>query len=206
MERLSAQMAADFTLYYSVVLAWALNIFFFSRFAAAWYRREPSKTRALLALAAVAVPAAAMAFFLPPRAGYDNNHDFLCLGSDFFTTRPRMLLYFKEVSPLFTDAVSDLLSNYSLAGVLWKNRALRSFRGAAAPGRRPDGQRGRRGFLRAEFPGPAQRLGLRYHQLQRLHLAAFPAGRYRRLRRRRPRDRGAGLDDQFHGAGDQRPF
>jgi len=124
MERLSAQMAADFTLYYSVVLAWALNIFFFSRFAAAWYRREPSKTRALLALAAVAVPAAAMAFFLPPRAGYDNNHDFLCLGSDFFTTRPRMLLYFKEVSPLFTDAVSDLLSNYSLAGVLWKNRAL----------------------------------------------------------------------------------
>ena len=76
------------------------------------------------ALAALAV---GVMFFLPARGGYDNNHDFLCLGQEFFTSRPGILLTFKEVSPLFTDGISDYASGKSIFAVLWKNRLLPVF-------------------------------------------------------------------------------
>jgi len=114
----------EYLLQYSVILSWAANLFFLGKFALAWWRGEPSRRNALLALAAVAVPATLAAFLLPPRGGYDNNHDFLSLGTTFFTTRPLVFPLFKEYSPLFTDGVSDVLSGFSLQAVLWKNRLL----------------------------------------------------------------------------------
>jgi hypothetical protein len=114
----------EYLFQYSVILSWALNICFLAKFAADWWRKEPSRRNALLALAAIAVPAAIAAFLLPPRGGYDNNHDFLCLGTTFFTGRPLVSPLFKEYSPLFTDGLVDLLSGYSLQALLWKNRLL----------------------------------------------------------------------------------
>lgn len=117
-------MIREYLLQYGVILSWALNLFFLGKFAAGWWRREPSRRNALLALAAIAVPAAVAAFLLPPRGGYDNNHDFLCLGTTFFTRRPLVFPLFKEYSPLFTDGLADALSGYSLRALLWKNRLL----------------------------------------------------------------------------------
>ena len=114
----------EYLLQYSVILSWALNLFFLWRFSRDWWRREPSRAGCLLALAAVAVPAVVAAFLLPPRGGYDNNHDFLCLGTTFFTGRPVVFPLFKEYSPLFTDGLTDLLSGFSLQAILWKNRLL----------------------------------------------------------------------------------
>ena len=111
-------------LYYGLILCWALNIFFLARFALRWHRGEPSRLRAWLWLGAIAVLAAALAAALPARGGYDNNHDFMCLGREFFSLHPGILLTFKETSPLFTDSVSDFLSGNSLAALLWKNRLL----------------------------------------------------------------------------------
>lgn len=112
------------SLYYAVVVCWCLNILFLAKFALDWHKREPARLKAWLALAAVAVPAIAITFFLPARGGYDNNHDFLCIGQKFFTLQPAGLLSFKELSPLFTDGISDILSGYSLSAILWKNRLL----------------------------------------------------------------------------------
>lgn len=114
----------EYLLQYSVIISWALNIFFLLKFSREWWRGEPARGGALLALAAVAVPATITAFLLPPRGGYDNNHDFLCLGTTFFTSRPLVFPLFKEYSPLFTDGVVDILSGFSLQAVLWKNRLL----------------------------------------------------------------------------------
>ncbi|MEI7528517.1 MAG: hypothetical protein WCK76_06200 [Elusimicrobiota bacterium] len=117
-------MALDGFLYYSVLACWAADLYFLAGFAYRWHKNEPFRLRSWLALAAVAVPAVAIVCFLPARGGYDNNHDFLCLGRRFFSDPPRILLYFKELSPLFTDGVSDVLSGYSLTAILWKNRLL----------------------------------------------------------------------------------
>lgn len=114
----------EYLLQYSVILCWAVNLFFLGKFAINWWRNEPSRGSALLALAAVAVPATIAAFLLPARGGYDNNHDFLSLGTTFFTGRPLVYNLFKEYSPLFTDGISDILSGCSLQAVLWKNRLL----------------------------------------------------------------------------------
>ncbi|MCX5792345.1 MAG: hypothetical protein NTY45_09060 [Elusimicrobia bacterium] len=117
-------MALDVILYYSVPACWAAVVFFLAQFARRWHESEPDRLRAWLALAAVAVPAVALSCFLPARGGYDNNHDFLCLGRSFFSDPPRLLLNFKELSPLFTDGLSDILSGNSLSAILWKNRLL----------------------------------------------------------------------------------
>lgn len=114
----------EYLLQYSVILSWAANLFFLGKFAAEWWRGEPSRRNALLALAAVAAPAVLAACLLPPRGGYDNDHDFLCLGTTFFTGRPLVFPLFKEYSPLFTDGLADALSGCSLRAVLWKNRLL----------------------------------------------------------------------------------
>lgn len=114
----------EYFLQYSVILSWAVSLLFLGKFAMDWWRSEPSRGNALLVLAAIAVPAVLAAFFLPPRGGYDNNHDYLSLGTTFFTTRPLVFPLFKEYSPLFTDGLADLLSGFSLRGVLWKNRLL----------------------------------------------------------------------------------
>lgn len=114
----------EYFLHYSVVLAWAVSLLFLGKFAMDWWRGEPSRGKALLALAAIAVPAVLAAFFLPPRGGYDNNHDYMSLGTTFFTARPLVFPLFKEYSPLFTDGLTDLLSGFSLRAVLWKNRLL----------------------------------------------------------------------------------
>ncbi len=120
-------MAYDYFLHYSVILCWGLNLFFLYRSARDWHGLEPSRAAAWLAMAAVAALAVGLSALLPARGGYDNNHDFLYLGQEFFTRRPGSMLMFKEVSPLFTDAVSDLLSGYSLLAILWKNRLLQVF-------------------------------------------------------------------------------
>ena len=114
----------EYLLQYSVIFSWAISLFFLCKFALDWRREEPSRGNALLALAAIALPAVLAAFLLPPRGGYDNNHDYLCLGTTFFTSRPLVFPLFKEYSPLFTDGLADLLSGFSLRAVLWKNRLL----------------------------------------------------------------------------------
>ncbi|MDP2865821.1 MAG: hypothetical protein Q8O90_06235, partial [Elusimicrobiota bacterium] len=114
----------EYLLQYSVILSWAVSLLFLGKFAFDWWRCEPSRGNALLALTAIAVPAAIAAFLLPPRGGYDNNHDYLSLGTTFFTARPVVFPLFKEYSPLFTDGLADLLSGFSLRAVLWKNRLL----------------------------------------------------------------------------------
>ena len=114
----------DLLLHYGTQLCWALALAGAGRFAAERRRDEPDRRAALLALAAVALPAALLPFLLPPRGGYDNEHDFECLGTVFFTLKPRLSLFFKEYSPLFTDGVTDLLSGRSLEAILWKNRLL----------------------------------------------------------------------------------
>lgn len=114
----------DLALHYGVLLSWGLALFYFGRFAREWWRSEQERGAALLALAAVALPAAALAFLLPARGGYDNDHDFSCLGTFFFSARPHVSGLFKEYAPLFTDGVTDFLSGYSLRAVLWKNRLL----------------------------------------------------------------------------------
>ena len=116
--------ALSYLLYYAVPVAWALSLFFAAKFVLAWWRREPARAGALLSLAAIAAAAAAAAWALPARGGYENNHDFLRLGADLFSGRPLAYPQFKEYSPLFTDALSDLFSGRSLRAVLWKNRLL----------------------------------------------------------------------------------
>ena len=120
-------MTLQYPLYYSVVVCWGLNIFFLARFALEWHKNEPHKLRAWAAIGAIAALAVTLAIFLPARGGYDNNHDFMCLGETFFTYHPGRMLTFKEVSPLFTDGVSDFLSGNSLSALLWKNRLLQVF-------------------------------------------------------------------------------
>lgn len=117
-------MVLEYVLYYGVLLCWAFNIYFLALFALEWQEREPEKLRAWLSMAAIAALALGLTFFLPARGGYDNNHDFLCLGQEFFTSRPGIMLMFKEVSPLFTDALADFASGRSLFAILWKNRVL----------------------------------------------------------------------------------
>lgn len=120
-------MTFQYLLYYSVVLCWGLNVFFLARFALEWHKNEPCRVRAWAAIAVISGLAVALTVFLPVRGGYDNNHDFMCLGERFFTYSPGRMLMFKEVSPLFTDGISDFLTGNSLSAVLWKNRLLQVF-------------------------------------------------------------------------------
>ncbi len=114
----------DLLLYCSLLAAWAANIFFLLRFLLNWHRWETARAESWAALGGTAAFCLAVSSLLPARGGYDNNHDFLYLGQQFFTSRPSVMLMFKEAAPLFTDGLSDLLSGSSLSAVLWKNRLL----------------------------------------------------------------------------------
>lgn len=113
----------DLLLHYGTLLCWAGALFYAGRFAADRLK-EDGRLPALLAMAAVALPAGLLPFLLPPRGGYDNEHDLECLGAAFFTLKPELFRLYKEYSPLFTDGLADLLSGRSLEAVLWKNRLL----------------------------------------------------------------------------------
>ncbi|HCC46641.1 MAG TPA: hypothetical protein DEQ38_00755 [Elusimicrobia bacterium] len=117
-------MLLDFLVYFGIVFCWGVNLVFLAGFARDWHKNEPEGRQALLALGLIVVPAFVISGFVVPRGGYGNDHDFMTLGSRFFTVDPALLLSFKEISPLFTDWLSDLLSGYSLNAIFLKNRLL----------------------------------------------------------------------------------
>ncbi len=117
-------MMPEYFLYLTLVLAWALNIYFFCRFAARWHKSEPAPAKAWGALAAVCLPALAVAFFLAARGGSGSDQDLLCLGAKFLRSGLKRVFELREVAPLLTDQLTDALSGYSLRALLWKNRLL----------------------------------------------------------------------------------
>ncbi len=117
-------MMLQYTVYSGVLLAWAGCLWMLAENLPRFPGREQGAWKTALVFAAFSAAALYLASALPVRSGYDNDHDFMCLGSRFFNLNLSQLLSFKEISPLFTDAVSDLLTGRSLAGILWKNRLL----------------------------------------------------------------------------------
>ncbi|MDD2805077.1 MAG: hypothetical protein PHV33_05945 [Elusimicrobiales bacterium] len=115
-------------LFYSALLASAAGLaWLLAADALEWLRASGrGRAAAALLLLAAAFAAAQFAFSgLPPRGGYDNDHDFQYAGARFFSP-PAVPLAFagKEVSPLLLGGLGDLLSGSSLAAVPVWNRLL----------------------------------------------------------------------------------
>ena len=113
-------------LYSSLVFSWAVVLYFLCDRLRSWFNPPsgevlPAAARMLPLLLTTAVMLSAL--FISPRSGYDNEHDLRMLGVNFFSDA-HGLMHFKEISPLFTDWVSDAISGYSLNALLWKNRFL----------------------------------------------------------------------------------
>ena len=117
-------MALKWILYSSLVLSWAVVLWFLCAHIRRWLKNETASAAAwvipVVLIAMVALPA----IFLSPRAGYDNEHDIMMLSTGFFPRPLPVIMMFKEISPLFTDWVSDIVSGYSINAILWKNRLL----------------------------------------------------------------------------------
>ncbi|MDD5210333.1 MAG: hypothetical protein PHV36_13155 [Elusimicrobiales bacterium] len=119
-------MPFELALYLSIFTSWLLSLGFLWLFLRRRLEEESSPAAALLLPLAIGVLAVAAALLLPPRSGYDNEHDLSLICAGFFPPDLRMIFSFKEVSPLFTDLASNLLSGYSLNALLWKNRLLQA--------------------------------------------------------------------------------
>lgn len=107
-----------------IIVFWLVNIFFTVRYCKnAFTSQKINKTDIYIGIIialAVIIPAS----FINARGGYDNNHDFLCLSYDFLTENKYNLFNFKEVAPLFTDTITNIISSYSLKAILVKNVIL----------------------------------------------------------------------------------
>lgn len=119
-------MAFDRLLFLSILLAWPAVLYFLGAYFVARLRENsPSRGEAAAALAAAALALLA-SLALPPRSGYDNEHDLGFLAAALFPTDLAMVFSFKEISPLITNWAANLLSGYSLEALLWKNRLLQA--------------------------------------------------------------------------------
>lgn len=110
-----------------IVLSFAANLFFLAKRLCSLFLKAGAKERFLAALAFLLVFSLSVFFssFVAVRGGYDNNHDFDYLSRSFFDIKQvPMIVGEKEASPLITDGISDIVSDYSLDAVLMKNRLL----------------------------------------------------------------------------------
>ena len=110
-----------------IVLSFAVNLFFFAKRLYFLFLKAGAKKRVLAALAFLSIFSLSMFFssFVAVRGGYDNNHDVKYLSRSFFDIKQvPMIVGEKEASPLITDGISDIISDYSLDAVLMKNRLL----------------------------------------------------------------------------------
>ncbi len=119
-------MQFEWLFYLSVFISWLLSLGLLWQFFRRRLEEEPSPAAAFLLPLALGALAAAAALLLPPRSGYDNEHDLALICAGLFPPDLRLIFSFKEVSPLFTDLASNLLSGYSLGALLWKNRLLQA--------------------------------------------------------------------------------
>lgn len=113
-----------YAVYSGMIFAWAGCLWLLGKSLLSCLERGKNVWMTVLFFAAFSSAAVYLASAIPVRSGYDNDHDFMCLGVKFFDPNLTPLLSFKEISPLFTDAVSDTITGRSLAGVLKKNRFL----------------------------------------------------------------------------------
>ena len=114
----------EYAVYAGLLLAWGGCLWLLGKSLPRPAEGRESRRKTAFFFAVFSAAAFCLAAAVPVRSGYDNNHDFISLGNRFFDLNLAPLLSFKEISPLFTDAVSDLLTGRSLAGLLNKNRLL----------------------------------------------------------------------------------
>lgn len=122
-----ATAGVKYVVFASILLGWTGCCWMLLENLLRFRSRGNSAIPAALLFAVLGAAAFFLAAALPARSGYDNEHDLMCLGVRFFDLNVTRLLAFKEMSPLFTDAVSDFLTGRSIYGVLWKNRLLLPF-------------------------------------------------------------------------------
>ncbi|HOI41436.1 MAG TPA: hypothetical protein PK523_00690 [Elusimicrobiales bacterium] len=107
----------------SLLFSWAA-LLCWSAAALLRLARDPAERRALPAALAAAAAVLLLSSFMPARGGYDNEHEFTMLSTDFLSSEFRHTAAFKEVAPLVTDSAAVLLGGKDLRAVLWKNRAV----------------------------------------------------------------------------------
>lgn len=122
-------MTQPLTLFFwlAVLAAFLVNGWFLGADLLEWARSGEARRKvAAAALLAAAFVCGQVCFSgVSLRGGYDNDHDFQYLSSDFFKPAPAgSAFYGKEVSPLVLDGIGDAVSGYSLAAVPVKNRLL----------------------------------------------------------------------------------
>ena len=111
----------------AVLAAFSVNGWFLAADLLAWARSGDVRGKAASAALLAAAFVCGQLFFagVSPRGGYDNEHDFQYLATEFFKpVPPASVFYGKEVSPLVLDGIGDAVSGYSLAAVPVKNRLL----------------------------------------------------------------------------------
>lgn len=119
-------MAFDWFLLLSVLLAWPAVLYCVGAYFSARLRETPSARGETAAVLAAAFLALLVSLALPPRSGYDNEHDLALLSAALFPPDLALIFSFKEISPLIPNWVCNLLSGHSLEALLWKNRLLQA--------------------------------------------------------------------------------
>lgn len=117
----------EYFFWLAVLAAFLVNAWFLGADLLAWARSAGTRRKAAAAALLAGAFVCGQLFFsgVSPRGGYDNEHDFQYLGSEFFKPSPvRSVFYGKELSPLVLDGIGDAVSGYSLAAVPAKNRLL----------------------------------------------------------------------------------
>jgi len=114
----------EYAVYAGLLLAWGGCLWLLGKSLLRQTEGRESARKTAFFFAVFSAAAFCLAAALPARSGYDNNHDLIALGTSFLGLDLAQLLSFKEISPLFTDAVSDLFTGRSLSGLLNKNRLL----------------------------------------------------------------------------------
>jgi len=104
-----------------VVFCWVGGVAGFIRFIGQTWKQENKKTASLVFLVFMTAVMLCTELYLPVRSGYDTGDDFDTLSYSFFETSD---FYFKEIAPVFTIWISDIISVFSLKAILWQNRIL----------------------------------------------------------------------------------
>ena len=100
-----------------IILSFAINFLFLGKKIYAFSLKSDIKKRVLAAVVLLSIFSSGMFLFsfAAVRGGYDNNHDVEYLSTSFFDTKNMEdFLKIKEVSPLITDGISDIVSGFLL--------------------------------------------------------------------------------------------